>query len=271
MSERYQLQRRPVSARIDETVRLDERKHSMSFDGQRVLVVGASGGIGEATAAAFRRAGASVVIAARSKQRLDEAAARIGAVAVHPVDATDAASVAAMLEAVGPLDHLVLSIGAPGLEGMGEFASMADEPLRRLVDGKVLPSLRLLQAALPTLRRDGSVTIVTAASARAAVPGTVALAAANGALEAAVPPLAAELAPLRVNAVSPGVIDTGWWSGLPESERAALFAATAEQVPVGRVGRPEDVADAIVFLAGNGYVTGTVLDCAGGWSLATGR
>ncbi len=84
------------------------------------------------------------------------------------------------------------------------------------------------------------------------------------------PPLAAELAPIRVNAVSPGVIDTPWWDGMPEQERAAFFEGTAASTPVGRIGRPEDVASSVLYLAGNGFVTGTVLECTGGANLATG-
>ena len=84
------------------------------------------------------------------------------------------------------------------------------------------------------------------------------------------PTLAVELAPVRVNAVSPGIIDTSWWDGLPEEQRAGLFQAVAAASPAGRVGRPEDVAAAIVYLAGAGFVTGTVLECAGGANLTVG-
>jgi NAD(P)-dependent dehydrogenase (short-subunit alcohol dehydrogenase family) len=106
---------------------------------------------------------------------------------------------------------------------------------------------------------------------RAALPGTAGLAAVNGALEAMVPPLAVELAPLRVNAVSPGVIETPWWDGMPAEERTAMFAEHAAALPVGRVGRPEDVAQAILLTATNGFVTGSVVECNGGLSLPTGR
>jgi NAD(P)-dependent dehydrogenase (short-subunit alcohol dehydrogenase family) len=212
-----------------------------------------------------------VIIAGRSKERLDAAAARIGhPVAVAEVDATDSDSVAAFFAEVEALDHLVITLSS-GAIGLAPFAELAEADLRAAFDGKVFAHLRILRAALPKLRRDGSVTLVTAASARAALPGSAGLAAVNGALESAVPPLAAELAPLRVNAVSPGVIDTAWWSGVPEADRAALFEGIAKGLPVGRIGRPEEVARAITYLAGNGFVTGTVLDCAGGATLATGH
>ncbi|MEU2630928.1 SDR family oxidoreductase [Kitasatospora sp. NPDC007106] len=242
-----------------------------SFAGLRIVVMGGSSGIGEAAARAFAAAGADVVITGRSKAGLDAAAERIG----HPVtaveaDATSAGSIAACFEAVGRLDHLVLALSS-GAVGLGPFAELAEADLRTAFDGKLFAHFAVLRAALPRLREDGSVTFVTAASARAALPGSSGLAAVNGALEAAVPPLAAELAPLRINAVSPGVVDTAWWSGMPDADRAAFFAGVAAALPVGRVGTPEDVAQAIAYLAGNGFTTGTVLDCAGGATLATGR
>jgi NAD(P)-dependent dehydrogenase (short-subunit alcohol dehydrogenase family) len=83
-------------------------------------------------------------------------------------------------------------------------------------------------------------------------------------------PLAAELAPLRVNAVSPGVVDTPWWSGFPEDARKALFAEFAAKLPVGRVGQAEDIAQAVLLAATNGYLTGTVIECTGGGHLASG-
>ena len=93
------------------------------------------------------------------------------------------------------------------------------------------------------------------------------LAAVNGALEAAVPPLAAELAPRRVNAVSPGVIETAWWDAFPEDARQEALASFAQRALVRRNGRPEDVAHAIVALIENGFVTGVVLPCDGGLRL----
>lgn len=113
----------------------------------------------------------------------------------------------------------------------------------------------------------GSITLVTAGSAQSALPGTAGLAAVNGALEAAVAPLAAELAPRRVNAVSPGVIETGWWDELPDDARQEAFTSFAQRALVRRNGRPQDVAHAIVALIENRFITGVVLPCDGGLRL----
>jgi NAD(P)-dependent dehydrogenase (short-subunit alcohol dehydrogenase family) len=239
----------------------------MSFDGQRVVIIGASAGIGEATAKVFAARGAAVTITGRSKERLDQAAQRIG----HPVlaaelDATSRGALDAFFATTGTIDHLVLS-ASPGAVGVGPVAALDEAALRQAFDGKFFAHVKAIQAALPQLRRDGSVTMVTAASARAAFAGTAGIAAANGALETMVAPLAVELAPLRVNAVSPGVIDTHWWNAMPEDQRRDYFASVAAVTPVRRVGKPEDVADAVVYLAGAGFVTGTVLECTGGLNL----
>ena len=238
----------------------------MSFDGQRVVVIGASAGIGEATAKAFAAQGAEVTITGRAKERLDQAAQRIGyPVGVAELDATRREALDAFF-ATRTVDHLILS-ASPGAVGAGPVTALAEAALRQAFEGKVFAHVKAIQAALPRLRRDGSVTLITAASARAAFPGTAALAGANGALEAMVGPLAVELAPLRVNAVSPGWIDTHWWHGMPADQRRAYFDAVSAITPVRRIGKPQDVADAVLYLAGAGFVTGTVLECTGGANL----
>jgi NAD(P)-dependent dehydrogenase (short-subunit alcohol dehydrogenase family) len=242
----------------------------MSFDGQRVVIIGASAGIGEVTARVFAAREAAVTITGRSKERLDEAARRIGyPVDAAELDATDRGALDAFFATTGTVDHLVLA-ASPGAVGAGPIAALDEAALREAFDGKVFAHVKAIQAALPRLRPDGSVTIITAVSARAAFPGTTGLAAANGALEAMVAPLAVELAPLRVNAVSPGVIDTHWWHAMPQDQRRAYFDAVAASTPVRRVGRPEDVAEAIAYLAGASFVTGTVLECTGGSNLTAG-
>jgi NAD(P)-dependent dehydrogenase (short-subunit alcohol dehydrogenase family) len=239
----------------------------MTFDGQTVVIIGASAGIGEETAAAFAARGAAVTITGRSAERLKAAAGRIGGeVAVAAVDATDRAALDAFFATTGPVDHLVLA-ASPGAVGAGPFPSLEEAALRTAFDGKFFAYVSALQAALPRLRAGGSVTLVTAASARAAFPGSAALGAVNGALEAIVPTLAVELAPVRINAVCPGVIDTHWWDAMPPDQRRGYFDAVAAASPVRRVGAPRDVADAIVYLAEAGFVTGTVLECTGGGQL----
>lgn len=149
---------------------------------------------------------------------------------------------------------------APGAVGLGPLRDTPIATVRAAFDGKLLAYLAAVQRATVT----GSVTMISAASARAAFPGTATLAAVNGGIERMVPPLAAELAPVRVNAVSPGVIDTPWWSFIPEEQRQAQFAEIASGAPLKRVGQAGEVAEAVEYLIGASFVTGTVLAVDGG-------
>jgi NAD(P)-dependent dehydrogenase (short-subunit alcohol dehydrogenase family) len=230
----------------------------------KVIVVGGSSGIGEATAGQFVALGAEVVIAGRSVAKLKEAAARIGRVDTKVADGTSRESMKMLFESVGAFDHLILALS--GGKGAGPFASLVLDDVRSGFEAKLFAQLTVLQAALPYVK--SSVTFVSASSAAAAMPGTAGLAAINGAIESMVRPLAAELAPLRVNAVRPGVIDTPWWDGMPQEFKNNVFAQTAQNLPVRRVGQAKDVAEAIVMAALNGFMTGTIIEVSGGATLA---
>jgi len=100
-------------------------------------------------------------------------------------------------------------------------------------------------------------------------PGTAGIAALNGAVEALIKPLAAELAPIRVNGISPGFVDTPWWGGLPEDARHAYFTQAAQQLPARRIATADDVADAVVLAATNPNITGTIIETDGGARLVS--
>jgi NAD(P)-dependent dehydrogenase (short-subunit alcohol dehydrogenase family) len=238
----------------------------MSSAPTRVVVMGGSSGIGEATARLFAAGGAEVIITGRDGAKLAPAQTRSGASRGAVVDGSVPAAVAQFFAGLGAFDHLVLALS--GGKGAGPFGVLSLDELRAGFEGKFWAHLTTLQAALPMLR--GSVTLISAGSARSALPGTAGLAAINGALEAMVGPLAAELAPIRVNAVSPGVIDTPWWDEMPREAKEQFMLQAAHSLPVARVGRPEDVAAAIVMLAHNGFITGTVVEVDGGGHLARG-
>ncbi|BBA99351.1 putative short chain dehydrogenase/reductase SDR [Actinacidiphila reveromycinica] len=227
----------------------------------RVVVMGGTAGIGLETARALRKDGAEVIVTGRNQERLAAAAAE--GLTAEGVDGTDEAAVAAFFERIGAFEHLVLAFSS-GQVGVGAIREIKLSDLRAAFEGKLFAYLFAVQRAQVT----GSVTLVSAASARAGLPGLAGLAAVNGSIERIVSPLAADLAPVRVNAVSPGVIDTDWWSFLPEEQREAQFAAVAQSVPAGRVGRPEDVAGAIRYVIGADYVTGSILPVDGGFTVA---
>ncbi|BEP33697.1 SDR family oxidoreductase [Variovorax sp. V59] len=238
----------------------------MALEHQTVAVIGGSSGVGLETVRRLAAAGARVFAAGRDREKVRQATSGLGgSVSAHGVDACDRGALDAFFETTGPIDHLVLTLS--GGEGAGEFAQLDLSSLRRGFEAKFWPQLEAAQAGLKVLRKGGSITFVTAISARNALPGTSGLAAINGALEAMVGSLARELGPSRVNAVSPGLVDTPWWNRMPAAAKDELFRQQVELLPVGRVGQPQDVAHAIEFLIGNGYTTGTVIECDGGLRL----
>jgi NAD(P)-dependent dehydrogenase (short-subunit alcohol dehydrogenase family) len=235
----------------------------MNQSNQRVVIIGGTSGIGLATARTLATAGAQVIIAGRNREKVSQALASIKGVASgEVVDAASREEIASFFRRIGSFDHLVLTLG--GNEGAGEFRTLDFDMLRRVFEAKFWPQLIAAQISLDFLRKDGSLTIVSAVTAHIAYPGAAGLGAVNGALEAMIPSLARELQPLRVNAVSPGLIDTPWWNFLPDEVREGFFAQNATAMPVERVGQPEDVAEIIAMFINNTFLTGTIIDCAGG-------
>jgi NAD(P)-dependent dehydrogenase (short-subunit alcohol dehydrogenase family) len=233
---------------------------------EHAFIAGGSSGIGLATAARLLGHGFKVTIAGRDPKKLDTARKTLrGDVAAVVMDGANPAQVRNVFDAVRPVDHLVLAFGSG--KGGGPFASVELDLVRQGFEEKVLPHFGCAQAVLPVLNKNGSITFVSAVSAHGVMPGTAGLGAANAAIAALVPNLAAELRPLRINAVSPGVIDTPWWNFLPAEQKAAVFAGFAAKTPVGRVGTPEDIAKAVVFLVSNTFMSGHVIVCDGGLRL----
>ncbi|GIO16117.1 short-chain dehydrogenase [Cohnella xylanilytica] len=237
-----------------------------SLEGQRVIILGGTSGIGLAAARMLAEGGAEVVVTGRDPVKLEAALRELGPKARgEAVDSGSLEALRAFYERQGRFDHLVISVS--GAKGAGAFRELSLEELRAGFEAKFWPQLASAQLALPTLNPSGSITFVSAISARRVAVGISGLAAINGALEAMVPSLALELAPLRVNAVSPGVVNTSWWNWLPEEQKSAAFKQYAEETTVGRIGEPEDLAKAIAYLVDNTFVTGTVLEVDGGLRL----
>jgi NAD(P)-dependent dehydrogenase (short-subunit alcohol dehydrogenase family) len=226
----------------------------------KAIIAGGASGIGLATAQALAAQGQEVVVTGRNPEKL---AALPPNIRGAQVDSTDRSALEAFMAATGPFDHLVLALS--GAKGVGLFKDLDLQVLKEGFEEKFFPHLYTLQAALPYLM--GSVTFITAVSGHARFPGIAGVASINGALEVIIPVLAKELQPVRVNAVSPGVIDTPWWSFLPETAKGEAFAGYARTTPVGRVGRPEDVAEVIVQLIHHTFITGQVITVDGGLGL----
>lgn len=225
---------------------------------QTVVVVGGLSGIGRAVAERAAAEGARVVAAGRRAAPADWPAA----IETARLDITDEAAVAAFFAALGPFDHLVSTAGP--VIASHKLAELDLAAALAAFDNKVFGQLRLAKHGAATLRPGGSITLTSGLLARKAVPGGVVKAAMNAAVEAAAKTLAKELAPLRVNVVSPGMVATGMWGALSDEERAAMAARAGAGLPVGRVGSTDELARAYLMVMNNGFMSGAVLDVDGG-------
>ncbi|WP_186198700.1 SDR family oxidoreductase [Burkholderia gladioli] len=236
----------------------------MNFDGKQVLVVGGSSGIGEAAARAFVERGATVTIVSRDSGKLAASAARIGqGVRTGLMDITDEASVRAFLDAAGEFDHVVVSAAQTAT---GPVRGLELKDAQAAMDSKFWGAYRVARAA--RIREGGSLTLVSGFLSVRPSSASVLQGAINAALEALARGLALELSPVRVNTVSPGMIATPLWSKLDEAAREKMYAGAAARLPARRVGQPEDVANAIVYLAATPYATGSTVLVDGGGAIA---
>jgi NAD(P)-dependent dehydrogenase (short-subunit alcohol dehydrogenase family) len=235
----------------------------MNWQNQTIAIVGGTSGMGLAAAKAIANKDATVVIVSRSLEKLDIAKSAIsGKVESYQLDFTDEIAVKEFFSSSGKIDHLVL-VGA-GQAAWGSFVDLDSTALHNAFTNKFWGYFYCSKYAIPNLRQDGSIIFVVGAACRTAIPNTAGLAAVNGAIVSMALTLAKELAPLRVNVISPGLVDTPAYDGMPESEKQAFFQHMGSNLPVGRVGQPSEIAEAILFLLGNGFVTGSVLDVDGG-------
>lgn len=237
----------------------------MTLKDKKVVIIGGSSGMGLASAKAAAAAGAYLLIAGRSREKMLGALDEIGGEAEgRTLDVTREDEVKKFFAEIGSLDHLVTTAA----EGrIGPFLEIETADVRAVFDSKFWGQYHAARYAATAIRPGGSITMFSGVASDRPLPGLVAYAAVNGAIEALCRTLALELAPLRVNVVSPGIVMTPAYAKMPEKERRAMFDALAETLPARRVGRPEDIATVVVHLMQNGYTTGSVLHVDGGHRL----
>ena len=230
---------------------------------KRVVVLGGSSGIGLATAQLAAAQGAKVVIASSSAERVQQAVESIGKEAQgHAVDLSNEPAVAAFFSKLGPFDHLVFTAG-DSLH-LHELASTDLQEARRAFELRYWAALAAVKYGSPHIRKGGSIVLTTGIAGQRPRKGWVIAASVCGTIEALTRALAVELAPIRVNAVSPGVVRTNLWQSMSAPERERLFETVGNSLPVGRIGEAHDIAQAYLFLMQEGFATGQTVVIDGG-------
>ncbi|WP_454844776.1 SDR family oxidoreductase [Priestia megaterium] len=234
--------------------------------GKKIVIIGGSSGIGFETAKQVIAQGAEVIIASRSKNKLQNAKEQLGASATAFIlDTTQEQQVQSFFEKVGQFDHLVVS--AAETSG-GSFLHTNTAQARQLFENKFWGQYYAAKYGAPKILPYGSITLFSGVVAYKSMVGPSILGAVNAAVSNLGQTLALELAPIRVNIISPGIIDTPSRSKMPEETRNHFYATVGNKLPVKRIGRAEDVAQSVLYLLQNSFVTGTVLHVEGGHILS---
>jgi NAD(P)-dependent dehydrogenase (short-subunit alcohol dehydrogenase family) len=235
----------------------------MTLEHKRILVVGGTSGIGLAIASAVARRGANPIVVSRRQGSVDRALASLPVgTEGSTVDLSDQASIAALVDTVGPVDHLAFTAGEP-LE-LVPLADLTPDRISGFFQTRYIGAVNVVRAFAPRIPKDGSITLTSGTAATRPGAGWALGASVCGAMNGLTRALAVELAPIRVNAVSPGVLRSPLWASLSEADREAMYAQAGAQLPVGRVGEVEDAALAYVYAMEQQHATGTILTVDGG-------
>jgi NAD(P)-dependent dehydrogenase (short-subunit alcohol dehydrogenase family) len=233
----------------------------LKLQDQKVVIIGGSSGIGLATARAALDEGASVIIASRSREKLEKANQQLGRQAlIYAVDLADRISLDNLFQEVGELNHLFISAADPQ---SGLLMNTAVEEIRSSLDIRFWGTYCATQLAAPRMTKDGSITFMSGNAAVKAIKGSSVGAASLGAIEAFARVIAVELAPIRVNVVRAGLIDTPLLDRYG-NQRKAIIENYAKRLPLKRLGSAAEVAEAVIFLMKSTYTTGIILQVDGG-------
>jgi NAD(P)-dependent dehydrogenase (short-subunit alcohol dehydrogenase family) len=236
----------------------------IDFKGQRILVIGGSSGIGFSTASIAADLGAQITIASRTAAKVEAAINKIGAGTTGCIlDVTSDTSVATFFANGMVWDHIIVTGSDVKI---GPVRDLPIETARASFDSKYWGFYRVAGAA--NIRPGGSLGVIAGFLATRPAAGRALMGSINGAIESLVQGLALELKPVRVNAVSPGAVQTEMWDSLASDAREAMFAKVAASYPAGCIGQPEYIARQLLLLAATPYATGTIVTLDGGASIA---
>jgi NAD(P)-dependent dehydrogenase (short-subunit alcohol dehydrogenase family) len=232
----------------------------MSLSGKKVVIIGGTSGIGRAVADIAGEQGAKIVVASSGAERVE--AARAAGREAHVVNVREESSVAALFDTVGAFDHLVYTAGDWGSRG-GPIEAIDMEVARNIFGVRFWGAVMATKHALKHIAKEGSITLTDGMIAHRPRKAAVISSAMAGSVEHLVRGLAVELAPVRVNGVCPGYIETDIWAGTPREQRLKM----TERYPLLRPGSPAECAEAYIYLMRGGYTTGQVLYVDGGMGL----
>jgi NAD(P)-dependent dehydrogenase (short-subunit alcohol dehydrogenase family) len=233
--------------------------------GQTVVVIGGSAGIGLETARLARAEGAEVILTGRNPERLEHAAAELGALSSAKFDATDEQQLERFFEELqGPIDHLMLSGSGPYYAPLAE---MDFEQARQDIDRHLLLPMRVARHVTGKVRPGGSLVFISGTGGRHRGVGLTLIGAITAATPALVANLAVEIAPIRANVIAPGFVDTPLSASLLGEQLDARREELRATLPIGRVVGPQDVAALAVHLMANTALTGATYDVDGGQQL----
>jgi NAD(P)-dependent dehydrogenase (short-subunit alcohol dehydrogenase family) len=235
----------------------------MTLKDKRIVLLGGTSGLGFATAEAAAREGARLVVASARQERVSRALGLLPeGTEGHVADFTDEAQVQALFERIGSFDHLVYTAGDSLLLSDFTDTSMADA--RRAFEVRVWGAMTAVKYGAPHIRVGGSIVLTTGIASQRPFKGWVVPASLLGTMEAMTRALAVELAPIRVNIVSPGVVRTEMWNQLSDEAREGLYRDVGAKLLVGRVGEATEVAETFLYLMRQTYSTGQVVTVDGG-------
>lgn len=235
----------------------------MDLDGKRVVVIGGTSGIGLASAGAAAAEGAAVVIASSNPERVRHALTQLPEGADGRVlDVRAEEAVQELFEGLGGFDHLVYTAGEPLT--VGELGVLSLDQARQFLEIRYWGALMTVKHASSKILPGGSIVLSSGSASARPQKGLTLAASITGAIEALTRALAVELAPIRVNAVAPGVVRTEMWDGIPQAEREAFYSSVGEAMLTGRVGVPHEIAQTHLYLMRDAFVTGAIIPVDGG-------
>jgi len=230
---------------------------------KRIVVLGGSSGIGLAVTQQVVARGARAIIASSNADRVKQAVATFdGKAEGHTLDLSNESDIQKFFQKIGDFDHLVFTAG--DTLQLNELVATDLTKARHAFELRYWAALAAVKYASPHIRKDGSIVLTTGVAGRRPHKGWTVAASVCGTIEALTRALAVELAPIRVNAVSPGVVRTNLWQSMNANARARLYESVGNSLPVGRVGEPYDIAQAYLFLMQEGFSTGQTVVVDGG-------